>query len=509
MKAAAPIAKQAAIIDLGSNACRLALFEYVEGFSFRQVDELRQPVRLSAGTGTGNVIRAEGFDKGIEILRAFKTYADGMKVDVIRAAATSAVRDAANGDLFIAAAKSRAGIDLEILPGELEARLGTLAVANSQAFEDALVLDLGGGSAQVSTMKQRRWVEGRSWPIGGVRMSESFLSSDPPKKKELKALEEHVEKLVGRSVKGFGEGLPLVGMGGTIRNLARIDQLRRKYPTNLLHGYVLERAALDQIVADLGAKSKAERRDIKGLSQERVDVIAAAAIVVQTIMALSSSPKLIVSGHGLREGMFYRYFTPDRDPPLLDDVRRFSVINLIRHHYDQPEHNAHVERLSLELFDQLQSLHHYGRFERDLLAAAAQLHDVGMAIEYFEHHQHGQYLVMSTSLPGFTPREQALIALLVGAHRKGRPDPGPLSGLLSPGDQDRLEKLGGMLRLCEYLERSKAQRVKRVRCQLDGRYLQVQAIPDGQAFVEVAAANAKTDLLAKAFGLEVDVILTS
>lgn len=499
--------KRVAIIDLGSNACRLAVYAYEEGRRFAQVDELRQSIRLAAGTGSGNVIRAEAFEKGVEILRAFKAYCDATGIDTIRATATSAVRDAANGPVFLAAVKARANLELEILPGEEEAALGTLAVANSQAFPDALVLDVGGGSAQLSLMLARRFAEGQSWPIGGVRMSEAHFTSDPPKKKEVRALEEHVERLVGRGVRGFGQGLPLVGIGGTIRNLARIDQARRSYPSNLLHGYVLDRAALEHITKELCDKSFDERRAIPGLNGERADVIAAGAVVVQKILELSGSSGVIVSGQGLREGLFYRYLLPGVEPPLLPEVRTFSVANLVRHHYDVPTHNGHVERLALQLFDQLYPLHHYGRFERELVQAAAQLHDIGMAVEYHEHHAHGQYLVMSSPLYGFTHREQALIALMVGAHRKGRPDPSGLGGMLVPGDGDRLDRLSAMLRLAEYLERSKAQRVKSLRCQIDGRYLQVQVIPDGSAFVEVQAANERSELLAKAFGMEVEVVL--
>lgn len=499
--------KRVAIIDLGSNACRLAVYAYQEGRRFAQVDELRQSVRLSAGTGGGNVIRGDAFDKGVEILRAFKAYVDATGIESLLATATSAVRDAANGPAFLAAVKARAGIDLVVLPGIEEAALGTLAVANSQAFTDALVLDVGGGSAQISLMTGRRFTHGQSWPVGGVRMKEAHFTSDPPKKKEVRALEEHLERTIGRGVKGFGQGLPFVGMGGTIRNLARIDQARRGYPSTLLHGYVLERAAIEHIVHELCDKSLPERKAMPGLNGERADVIAAGAVVVQQILQLSGAPSLIVSGQGLREGLFYRFLLPGQDPPLLEDVRAFSVANLVQQHYDVPAHNHHVERLALSLYDQLQPLHHYGRFERELLSAAAQLHDIGMAVEYHQHHAHGQYLVMSTPLYGFTHREQALIALMVGAHRKGRPDPSGLGGMLVPGDADRLDRLSAILRLSEYLERSKAQRVAELKCHFDQGYLQIQVVPRGEAFVEVAAANERSELLERAFGIEVEVVL--
>jgi exopolyphosphatase/guanosine-5'-triphosphate,3'-diphosphate pyrophosphatase len=145
--------------------------------------------------------------------------------------------------------------------------------------------------------------------------------------------------------------------------------------------------------------------------------------------------------------------------------------------------------------------------ERNLLEAAALLHDVGMAVEYHQHHVHGRYLVMSAPLPGFTHREQALIALLVGAHRKGKVEPGSLASLLSNSDENRLQRLGGMLRLAEFLDRTQAGRVAQVRCHLDQHYLQVQVVPDGDATVEVAAARRRGDLLARALGVKIEIVL--
>ncbi len=167
-----------------------------------------------------------------------------------------------------------------------------------------------------------------------------------------------------------------------------------------------------------------------------------------------------------------------------------------------------MRRLSLSLFDQLTPWHQYGRFERDLLAAAALLHDIGMSIDYFQHHDHGTYLTMATALPGFSHREQAIIALLVGNHRKGKHEPGPLAPLLEPADADRIQKLAGMLRLAEYLERTKAQKVETVRCLLGNRYLQIEATGNDIA-MEVRAANQRSDLLARAFGVQVEVVATS
>ncbi|MCB9648932.1 MAG: Ppx/GppA family phosphatase [Deltaproteobacteria bacterium] len=496
-----------AIIDLGSNAGRMAVFAFEPGQRFMQVDQLRQTVRLASGPGDDKIIRGGVFHQGIEVLKAFRIYCDASQIPTIVPVATSAVRDAANGEGFVAAARERAGVELQILSGHEEARLGVLAVANSHAYTDALVLDVGGGSAQLSLMEGRTFMEGTSWPLGGVRMTDAFIKSDPPKPKELKAIEAYVAEKVAGRLSSVRRGLPLIGMGGTIRNLARIHQAHVGYPVPLLHGYRLEADVLDALVEELASLTTSARADLSGLNRDRADVVVAAAVVVRTMVRLAGADALVVSSHGLREGLLYERMWPDQPGHLVPDVRAFSVLNMARRYCDQPGHTEHVRKLSLQLFDQLQPWHGYGAAERDLLGCAATLHDIGMAVDYFEHHTHGQFLTMASEMPGFTHREQALVALLVGGHRKGRPGSGALAPLLAPGDDERVGKLAGMLRLAEYLERTKAQRVQDVRCHLGAGYLQVEALAKEEASVEIQAANQRSDLLARSFGVKVEVVL--
>lgn len=495
--------RRVAIIDLGSNTARLVVLGYEPERSYRLLDELREVVRLSAGMGEERILRAEAFERGIGTLMSFRSYCDAAGIEEVRATATSAVREAANGESFLAAARERAGLELDVLSGEEEARAGLLAVANSFALEDALIFDLGGGSVQLSLMRQRRFVQGSSWPLGAVRTTEAFIHSDPPKKKELKALQKQVREALGSFLEE-ARGLPLVGMGGTLRNLADIAMKKSGYPLELLHGYRFGKAALAEVVDELGSRPLAERRNLPGLNADRADIIMAGGVVVRELLELQEAEEVLISGQGIREGLFYPYLFPRTH--LAEDVRRFSVLNLMRRYYDHPAHNEQVRRLALGLFDGLAPLHGYGALERELLACGALLHDIGMAINYYDHHKHGFFLTMSAPLPGFSHREQALIALLVRYHRKGSPSEQGLGGLLLPDDMARVGKLSGLLRLAEYLERSKAQRVQELRCHLGTGYLQVEAVAAGDISTELREAKLHSDLLASAYGLEVEVV---
>jgi exopolyphosphatase/guanosine-5'-triphosphate,3'-diphosphate pyrophosphatase len=498
--------QRVAIIDLGSNTARLVAYAYEPQRRYQLIDELRAVVRLSQGMGSDGLIRDDAFERGIEALRGFRSYCDAAGIDAIHATATSAVRAASNRESFLAAAEARAGISLQLLDEQAEAAAGVVAVANSLPLTDALVLDVGGGSAQLSLMQARRFAKGASWLIGAVRATEAYLPSDPPKKREIKALQKHVRKLVTPFARTLPPGLPLVGMGGTVRNLAEIQQKREGYPIDLLHGYVLEREALRAVTSELLAKSVKERKGILGLSSDRADIIAAGALVVLELLELLGAPRLTISGQGIREGLFYSYLLADKAEPLLSDVRAFSVLNLMRRYYDQFAHNRHVQKLALSLFDQLGPLHRYSAFERQLLADAALLHDIGMAVNYYDHHKHGFYLTMSAALPGLSHREQALVALLVRYHRKGTPSDQGLAGLLQEGDMTRVSKLAALLRLAEYLERAKAQRVKGVRCHCQEGKVRIEALAEEDPAIEVIEAAKRSELFASAFGVEVEVV---
>lgn len=497
--------ERVAVIDLGSNSARLVAFSYEANKRYQLLDELREIVRLSEGMGEAKIIRADAFERGLNTLISFKTYCDAAGISQIKATATSAIREAKNGDSFMLAAKEQAGLELELLPGDSEARLGCLAVANSLNVQDAVVMDIGGGSLQLSLMQKREFVRGESWPLGTLVTKDAFLASDPPKKKELKALVKHVRKEISEFIKELPKGLAVVGMGGTIRNLAKIQKKQESQSMDVLHDYTFSFAALDKIVTGLCLKSVEEKQDISGLNSDRADIITGGAVVIREALSLYEARCLTISGQGLREGLFYTCLIP-QEPHLIKDLRAFSIQNLLQRYYDYKEHNEHVQKLALSLFEQLSEWHPYEAWERELLAYAALIHDIGMAVNYYDHHKHSFFLVMSAALPGFSHREQALIALLSRYHRKGSPSLMDLEDTLEPSDLERVRVLSACLRLAEYLERSKAQRVQDVRCHLGEGYLQIEALASGDIYVELKEAKDRSGLLAEVFGVTVEIV---
>ena len=498
--------KRVAIIDLGSNTSKLILMTYEPGRSYHQLDELRQVVRLAEGMADSDVMRAAAIERGLEALSTFSAYCEAAGVSEIRATATSAVRAAENGESFIEMIEERVGFVPKIITGEEEAYYELVSVANSLPYKDAYIIDIGGGSGELSFMKDRRFEWGKSWDFGALRMSERFMTSDPPKKKQVKALIEHVDELLGDDLDDdFAEDVPLIGLGGTIRNLAKIHKKMVDYPLDLLNGYFLPKEGLEDVVETLLEQTVEEKRDLSGLKTDRADIITAGGIVTLELLKRSGAPGIVIGSQGLREGVFYGYLL-DEDEPFLEDVRDFSVRNLMRRYYDNEAHNEHVKTLALSLFDQLETLHNYGEGERELLGAAALL----------ARHRHGDNLQRPSQarlLPAARervarfqpPRASVIIALLVRYHRQGSPDDEGLGDVLEDDDMNLVDKLAGILRLAEYLERSKAQRVTEVVCHVSDNYVQINAQATQDISVELRETNLRKDLFAEAFGVEVEV----
>ncbi len=524
-----------AVIDLGSNSFRLVVFMAGEGW-WKRTDEIYEPVRIGEGLASSGELGAEPMARALATLDVFAQFAkaSGLRGPSIDAVATSAIRDAANAEHFLGQARERTGLSIRVLSREQEARYGYLAAVNSTTLGDGCVLDLGGGSLQLVRVIERLAQGSGSWRLGTVRMSERFLPPNgPAKRKQLEALREHVAEQLAEAdwlgeVTASGEGR-LVGIGGTVRNLAAAAQRAAGLPSNGVQGMVLERAALDQLVERLAELPAAERATIAGIKPARADIILAGAVVVQGVLQAGSFEGLETTEAGLREGVFFERLLKQGSPAALNgngaeatidgaaarmagealfaDVRRASVLNLAGQYHLDVAHTRHVAALALGMFDELAALglHEGDPRERELLWAASILHDIGMSVDYDDHHKHSRYLILNAGLPGFTPVEVAIVAQAARYHRKGMPDPGPLRALFGEGDAERLDRCAVLLRLAEDLERSRDQLVRGTQIELRKDQVQLRLIADGESIVPRWAANRERELFARAFHRELAV----
>jgi exopolyphosphatase/guanosine-5'-triphosphate,3'-diphosphate pyrophosphatase len=466
--------RQVAVIDLGSNSWRLVVYMFIPGDWWKLTDEIYETVRIGAGLAETGRLGDAAMGRGLETLAVFEHFlaAHGLGPDAVHAVATSAIRDAANGEMFLKAARAASGLNIEVISDEDEARFGYVAAINSSTMTDGIVLETGGGSIQVIEVADRHAKSLQSFPLGAVRMTEQFLpGSGPARKRDIQRLRAHVRDALSELPALAAGGDRIVGMGGAVRNLAAAAQRMTDQPDIGVQGFVITREMLADLVQTLAALPVADRGEVPGIKVGRGDIILASAIVIETVVELGGFAGIEVTEASLRDGVFIaRELLADAPEPLFDDVRVAGVRNLaIQYESDLP-HVEHVALLSLQMFDSLAAggLFEPEPGERELLWAAAMLHDVGMTISYDDHHKHSYYLIVSAELPGFDPRERALIAQITRYHRKGTAKLGELAALTHAGDEDLLDRCSVILRLAEHLERGRDQSVREARLRANG-----------------------------------------
>ena len=452
---------------MGSNTFRLVVFRYQPGGAFQLTEEVRESVRLSAGQVNGNLAE-DALDRAELAAGLYANFCAASMVDAVDAVATSAVRDATNQKAVVKRISADGQLPIRVLSARDEAYYGYLGAINSTTLRNGTVLDLGGGSLQLGRVEKRRLTSAGSWPLGAVRMTEQILGDGTANPAIVAKLRQHVLAQVG-SFDGLAASEPTVAMGGSIRTLAAMAQRATGYPLGEVHGYRLDREVLQGLIDQMTPLAGRQRTRIPGLKADRSDIMLAGALVLDTIMERLELRSVEVCAQGLRWGVFYEHYLGTEDP-LIPDVRAASVRNVARiYRYDAP-HAEHVATLALRVFDELGrlGLHPSDDLEREWLWAAAILHDVGVIVDYNDHHKHGEYLVMNAGLPGFRHRELVLIALLVRGHRKAMPSPNGLVQVLQEGDDERLQRLAVCLRLAEQLERGRGQRVRDLALSSDG-----------------------------------------
>ena len=493
-----------AVIDVGSNSFRLVVFTSTENW-WKRTDEIHEAVRVGEGLDATGELQPEPMERALETLELYAHFCRATGIEHVRPVATSAIRDAGNQAEFLRLARERSGLEIEVLPGESEARYGYLAAVNSTTLADGVVLDLGGGSMQLTRVVDRLADDARSWPLGAVRMTERFFANGGRAKgKQVKALREHVAAELA-AAPWLTDGGRLAGIGGTVRNLAAAVQLDADLPSYGVQGFRITRAALASLIAALEDMTPSERGKVAGIKSERGDLILAGALVIEAVMEAGGFEDLEATEAGLREGVFFESYLGD--PPLFDDVRVASVHNLAAQYHADFAHTNHVARLALEMWDALaaQGLHAGDAEERELLWATAMLHDIGVAVDYDDHHKHSRYLILNAGLPGYSPREAALIGQAARYHRKGTPGLGEFAPLARDGDAAMLDRISAVVRLGEQLERSRDQAVSAADVQVENGQVELRLHATEDVTIARWAAERQGDLFRRAFGRDLAV----
>lgn len=504
-----PLDQRIAIIDLGSNTARLMVAQYTTGQVFKVTDEISRRVRLSEGMTEDNRLHSSAIVRAFDTLQMFKAFCETQGINHILPVATAAVRDAENGQDFLKEVHQSTGLDFRILSGEEEAYYGAVGVINGLNVRDGLVLDIGGGSAEISLVRGGKFIKGITKPYGAIRVTEAYFPNKKVTADQITRFNQELDiAFQAMDWVHVTRSMSMTGIGGTIRALARIDRTMRRYPIALVHGYELKLRRIEKMINILASTSVSERiKYLPGLQTDREDIILAGALVVAGVMRKAGVRKILVCGQGLREGLFYESFVEGKENYRIEGLRRFSILNLTRLYGYENAHTAHVAHLSLSLFDQLKSIHGYDQIEREYLWAASMLHDVGTVIDYYDHHKHTAYIILNAGLPGFTHREVIIIAYLCLNHRSGKPDFSTYHAVLRKRDFEMVYRLSALLRLAEYLDRSRTQNVSDVEIATKGKRVVLTVVPRSpqEAAVELWEAQQNAKLFKQSFGVRLNI----
>jgi exopolyphosphatase/guanosine-5'-triphosphate,3'-diphosphate pyrophosphatase len=502
-------ANRLAAIDIGTNSIRSIVVQTDASGKYKILDDEKVMVRLGEGLNQTGRISPAAWERALEALSRQKKIIDGFQVRSIEAVATSAMRKAVNGPDLVQAIREQVGLEVEVISGEAEAELAALSAFHNFDLDGVrhLIFDIGGGSLELITALGTHIEEIMSLELGAVFLTETFLKSDPVTDQEHQKLRKHIRKTLKSAFSTADRSALqcLVGSGGTITSIAAMIMANRRERYDSSHGYELLRSEVVHLLAMLLRKTDKERRATPGLNPERSDIIVAGVTAVDEVMDFFDVNLLRVNERGIREGLILRGLHKMKLLPGDKPARswRASVLEFSRScHFDE-QHSLQLARLALKIFQALAKRFGFTEKEQRLLEAAALMHDVGYFINYSSHHKHSYHLIRHADLFGFTPRERELIANMARYHRKSLPKKKhDAYTRLAATDQLLVSRFGGIVRLCDGLDRRRNSVVQDLQFQLSDDALRIGLVGQEDLSVELFGARAKSDLFEAAFKLK-------
>jgi exopolyphosphatase/guanosine-5'-triphosphate,3'-diphosphate pyrophosphatase len=501
-----------AAIDIGSNSIRQIIADVSPDGSIRVIDELKASPRLGAGldrTGQLSLVAIQNALATLSRMAALARQLGAKRTEVI---ATSAVRRASNGQRFLDLVRDETGLRVRIVDGVDEA---ALSFRSALAHFDlgvgrAAIIDIGGGSLELALSADGLVERLISLPFGAIRLTEEYLAGKG--RKGMTRLRKRVRRTLKKDLSVTDwRGARVICSGGTATNLAGIFLARRGMESiRTVHGTVVPRVELEHIIDVLYNMSISERQGVPGLNPVRADIIVAGLAAIAEVVARLDAREIVVSAYGIREGVLLE---AARVTPVVADpgeARARSVRQLAeRTNYEEP-HSLHVQKLALQIFDAIGKRLGCARGDRQLLADAALLHDIGYHINYDKHNQHSYHLIQHAELLGLTPADQIIVANVARYHR-GAPPKKSHENLASLDAKMRrtIVRLAAILRVADGFDRGHAGAVQAVKVRWTQRALRLTAVPHPRGLsvrLDLWGAARKSKLLARVADTRVEIV---
>lgn len=483
-----------AIIDIGSNSVRLIIVQVQSSQNFNIIYELKESVRLGKDMGENNRLDKTRMKKAVDTISSFKTICGAMNVDKIIAVATEAVRRASNQREFLDSILFRTGVAVRVLSGSEEAYYDYMGVINSMDIADCLLMDIGGSSTEFILVKDHEIVDSKSLPYGSISLTDIFHSNSGEFKNLMESLLNSIPWIYQ------SEGLPIIGIGGTFRNLGKINRKSKDYPVDTAYNYKLENIDVENILFSTIDKLSGKIKKIKGLSSDRSDIFIGPIYAIFCIIHLCKTREVIISGSGVREGLLFEHILGLEKK--VSDVLDYSLKNMMLNYDVNQTHAYKVYALTNSLYSQLNHLCVPDPNAGKIIKTAALLHDAGIKINFYDHHKHAFYLILNSRINGLSHKELLMSAYTAALHRKDefKIDLIGYRTLINQRDALLIQQLGILLKIAEKLDTKLDGNVQKVNCSFHGDSVILKLTAINSANQEIEGALSCKDTFKRLFG---------
>ena len=500
------------LIDLGSNTARLVIVKLLGDGHFIVVDQIKERARLGKNMEDGFLKPAQISDT-IKTIKMFRRLCDAYGIDTsnIIAVGTAAVRRAKNQKSFLEEVLNTCGIKIQVLSGEEEAMLVYNGVVNTMDIPKGLIFEIGGGSTKIIHYNRRNLLNYITLPFGAINLTEMFGGEGVSTNEITSKIEEYITEELDKIewLKELPEDIQVIGVGGSMRSLCKINQMLTKSSINIIHNSAVNSEQLDIICEKLNTLDPSKKKRIKGVPSSRADILPSASAVARAIVKYVGGEQITISACGLREGLMYNKINPITLEKPISDVLGHSLNTIVKYYNCNERHAEHVVNLSVQLFKQLRVLHKFPRQFVKILRVSAYLADTGREIKYYDYQKHSGYVIQNSSIYGLSHRDIMLASLVTMIHKNDELNMAEIvrhKDIVSEEDLDIIRKLGIMLRIASSLDRSMSSAVTEINCDILGDSVILKTISEGDVSLEVKDAKNSAEDFQRIFHKKLEIL---
>lgn len=409
-----------AIVDIGSNTMRLVIYLRDKSGRLKEIENIKAVARLRNYLSDDAILEKEGIKVLINTLRIFQEVTRHHQLKEVKCVATATIRHAKNQQEILKSVKEKTDFRIRILSGFEEAYFGYLAVVNSTPFTRGITIDIGGGSTELTYFEDRKLISSHSFPFGVLSIKKQFVKGDKPTGQELIAIRMFISEQFKKLDWVINKKLPIIGIGGSARNMVQIHQEYTDYPFAGVHQYIMRKQDVHEVNSYLQALTFPELQRVEGLSKDRADIIIPAIEVFEGLMEIVHTDTFAISRKGLRNGIFYKELTKEFGVSVFPSVIEESFNELATDYNINLDHVLYITNCMMKITQLLNNAGLSSISKEDIayLKRSAYVYNIGSYIDSESSSQHTFYMLANRTIDGLLHKDRIIIALIASFKNK-------------------------------------------------------------------------------------------